>query len=177
MAALTPNSRSRRSAPHLDFTPMVDLGFLLISFFMLTTVLSKPQVMPLVMPDTTGDPEPLKASKALTVLLGSQNKVYWYEGMELSTLDSTTFDDNGLRQVILKKMDALASQIGLQTYQDPKTAETKHGSHLNVIIKPTLQSRYCNLVDALDEMAICQVRYYCVVDPLLTETTMLAQSK
>src|SRR5690349_2727836 len=98
-----PKKRLRRGTPPMDFTPMVDLGFLLITFFMLTTTLAKPVVMPLVMPDDTGKPLPLKASKALTILLGAGNKVYWYEGTGTTPADSTEFGQNGLRYLLLEK--------------------------------------------------------------------------
>ncbi len=179
MAALPVNDRpqnkpirrtNRRMTPHMDFTPMVDLGFLLITFFMLTTTLAKPTIMPLIMPDNHGDFEPIKQSKVLTLLLGADNKVYWYEGMEVDKIDSTNFDRNGLRQVLLQKMQKVQDLWGLQAYQDVKTNADKLGSHLNVIIKPGKNSHYSNLVDALDEMAICRIRYYCIVEPNIEET-------
>jgi len=174
MAALPVNDRpqnqptrrtARRMTPHMDFTPMVDLGFSLITFFMLTTTLAKPTIMPLVMPDNHGDAEPTKASKVLTLLLGAENKVYWYEGMDVDKIDSTNFDRDGLRQVLLHKMQKVQNLWGLQAYQDVKTNADKLGSHLNVIIKPGKDSRYSNLVDVLDEMAICRIRYYCIMEP------------
>ena len=156
--------RARRMSTRIDFTPMVDLGFLLITFFMLTTVLTKPNVMPLVMPDQTGDPGPLKETKALTLILADNDKVYFYEGLEMEKMDSTSFGSDGLRQVILNKMDKVEAQWGKEPYTDIKSGEMRKGSFLNIIIKPSKSARYKNLVDALDEMAICQVRYYCVVD-------------
>ena len=157
-------SRASRLSTRIDLTPMVDLGFLLITFFMLTTVLSKPQVMPLAMPDNKGLPSPLKQSKVLTLLLGANDQVYWYEGMEYEKIDSTAFDSDGLRQVLLKKIEKVEAQWGLQPYNDIKTGALLHGSHLNVIIKAGPAARYKNLVDALDEMAICRVRHYCLLD-------------
>ena len=156
--------RSHRMSTRIDFTPMVDLGFLLITFFMLTTALSKPSIMPLVMPKEEGEPEPIKQSKVLTILLGTGDKVYCYEGLDLGKMDSTSFDANGLRQVILRKKEKVEALFGLQNYTDSKTNEVLQGSQINVIIKPASNSRYKNLVDALDEMAICQVRYYYVMD-------------
>ncbi|MBC7776066.1 MAG: biopolymer transporter ExbD [Phycisphaerae bacterium] len=156
--------RSHRMSTRIDFTPMVDLGFLLITFFMLTTALAKPSVMPLVMPKDDGTTEPIKQSKVLTFLLGADDKVYWYEGLDIEKMDSTTFDADGLRQVILRKKEKVETQFGLQKYTDSKTGAELQGSQLNVIIKPANSARYKNLVDALDEMAICQVRYYCVME-------------
>ena len=151
----------------IDFTPMVDLGFLLITFFMLTTTLAKPQVMALVMPDKDikkEDIEPVKESKVLTLLLGANDKVYWYEGITDAKLDSTDYSAEGLRRVILNKKDKVKAQFGEEDYEDFKTKEPRKGSFINVIIKPTKQSRYKNLVDALDEMAITKVRYYVILD-------------
>jgi len=162
--------RANRMSTRIDFTPMVDLGFLLITFFMLTTVLIKPNLMPLVMPKEDGTSAPQKESKVLTILLGAADKIYWYEGLQVDRMDSTAFDSDGLRQLILMKKEKVAAQWGMQNFTDPQTGETRQGSHLNVIIKPSKNSRYKNLVDALDEMAICQVRYYCIMDPSEAET-------
>ncbi|MDO8365374.1 MAG: biopolymer transporter ExbD [Saprospiraceae bacterium] len=163
--------RSKKMSTRIDFTPMVDLGFLLITFFMLTTTLAKPQIMALVMPDKDikkEDVEPVKESKVLTLLLGGDDKVYWYEGITDAKLDSTDYSAEGLRQVILNKMDKVREQFQLETYKkknkDGEEIEYKDGSYINVIIKPTKDARYKNLVDALDEMAITKVRYYVILD-------------
>lgn len=157
--------RANRISTRIDFTPMVDLGFLLITFFMLTTVISKPSIMPLVMPKVTGETMPLKQSKVLTILLGANDKVYCYEGLDLEHIMTTDFSQEGLRKLILHKKSQVEGIYGLQTYEDPKTGELKKGTPLNIIIKPLKYARYKNLVDALDEMAICQIRYYSVLDP------------
>lgn len=163
--------RSKKMSTKIDFTPMVDLGFLLITFFMLTTTLAKPQIMALVMPDKDvkkEDIEPVKESKVLTLLLGANDKVYWYEGITDAKLDSTDFSAEGLRQVILNKMDKVKAQFGTEKYnkKNKEGVDEEHtdGSFINVIIKPTKESRYKNLVDALDEMAITKVRYYVILD-------------
>jgi biopolymer transport protein ExbD len=151
----------------VDLTPMVDLGFLLITFFMLTTTLAKPQIMALVMPDKDikkEDIEPVKESKVLTLLLGANDKVYWYEGITDAVLDSTDYSAEGMRKVILNKKEKVKGQFGEEDYEDFKTKEPRKGSFINVIIKPTEDARYKNLVDALDEMAICKVRYYVILD-------------
>jgi biopolymer transport protein ExbD len=163
--------RAKKMSTRVDLTPMVDLGFLLITFFMLTTTLAKPQIMALVMPDKDLDKEdiePVKESKVLTLLLGGNDKVYWYEGITDAKLDSTDYSAEGLRKVILDKMDKVKGQFGLETYKkrnkDGTEEERNDGSFLNVIIKPTKDAVYKNLVDALDEMAICKVRYYVILD-------------
>lgn len=163
--------RSKKMSTRIDFTPMVDLGFLLITFFMLTTTLAKPNIMALVMPEKDikkEDVEPVKESKVLTLLLGANDKVYWYEGITDAKLDSTDYSAEGLRQVILNKMDKVKAQFGTETYKKKNKEgveeERTDGSFINVLIKPTKDSRYKNLVDALDEMAICKVRYYVILD-------------
>lgn len=159
--------RSKKMSTRIDFTPMVDLGFLLITFFMLTTTLAKPQILALVMPEKDikkEDVEPVKESKVLTLLLGDNDKVYWYEGITDAKLDSTDYSAEGLRKVILDKMEKVKGQWGMEDYEDFKTKEPKKGSFVNVIIKPMKESRYKNLVDALDEMAITKVRYYVILD-------------
>ena len=163
--------RSKKMSTRIDFTPMVDLGFLLITFFMLTTTLAKPNILALVMPEKDiklEDVEPVKESKVLTLLLGADDKVYWYEGISDAKLDSTDYAAEGLRSVILNKMDRVKEVFGLQTYKrknkEGVEEEFNDGSYINVIIKPMKDSRYKNLVDALDEMAICKVRYYVILD-------------
>ncbi|MBL7826922.1 MAG: biopolymer transporter ExbD [Saprospiraceae bacterium] len=163
--------RSKKMSTRIDFTPMVDLGFLLITFFMLTTTLAKPNILALVMPEKDikkEDVEPVKESKVLTLLLGANDKVYWYEGITDAKLDSTDYSAEGLRDVILKKMDKVKDQFGQETYKrkNKEGVEEEHtdGSYINVIIKPMKTARYKNLVDALDEMAICKVRYYVILD-------------
>lgn len=169
--------RSKKMSTRIDFTPMVDLGFLLITFFMLTTTLAKPQIMALVMPEKDvkkDDLEPVKESKVLTLLLGKDDKVYWYEGITNPTLDSTDFSAEGLRRVILDKMDKVKGIFGLEEYEDFRTKEPRKGSYLNVIIKPTKDSKYKNLVDVLDEMAITKVRYYVILDISEAEENFIA---
>lgn len=162
--------RARKLSTRMDFTPMVDLGFLLITFFMLTTVLAKPVVMPLVMPeDNGGDRSPVKASKVLTLLLGSRDSVYYYEGLDDTRISSTSFSPEGLRKVILDKKERVNVQFGEENVLDKKTGQIGKGSFLQVVIKPGKNSRYKNVVDVLDEMAICRVRYYTLMDNLNPE--------
>jgi biopolymer transport protein ExbD len=169
--------RSKKMSTRIDFTPMVDLGFLLITFFMLTTTLAKPNIMSLIMPEKKDikkdELEPVKESKVLTLLLGGNDKVYWYEGITDPKLDSTDYSAEGLRKVILDKMDKVKSQFGEEEYEDFKTKEQKKGSFLTILIKPTENAVYKNLVDALDEMAITKTRYYVILDASVPEMDFL----
>jgi biopolymer transport protein ExbD len=153
--------RSKKMSTRIDFTPMVDLGFLLITFFMLTTTLAKPQLMALVMPEDSGmERDPLPESKVLTIIPDARDKIFWYEGITDPVWDSTDYSAQGLRRVILDKMDRTNAQWGTETYQRRGEEMERQGSKLYVLIKPTEASRYKNVVDALDEMAVCGVRYY-----------------
>ena len=160
--------RSKKMSTRVDLTPMVDLGFLLITFFMLTTTLAKPQIMPVVMPEKDVKEEDLQATKesqVLTLLLGANDKVDYYEGISDAKLDSTDYSAEGLRKVILDKKDRVKQQWGETEKDDPKNpGQKKMISKLNVIIKPTKEARYKNVVDAFDEMKITNVSLYVLLD-------------
>jgi len=160
--------RSKKLSTRVDLTPMVDLAFLLITFFMLTTTLAKPQIMPVVMPEKDlekmEDFQATKESQVLTLLLGGDDKVYYYEGITEPTLDSTDYSAEGLRKVILNKKDKVRQAFPDKEKEDQKTGEKKKISQMNVIIKPTKDARYKNIVDAFDEMKICNVSLYVLLD-------------
>src|SRR5882757_1545440 len=139
--------KSKKQSTRVDLTPMVDLGFLLITFFIFTTTMSQPTAMKLNLPKDTDKPDEqnkLKESAALTVMPSKQNMVYYYEGLDPSKLNQTTF--KGVRDVILDK----------KRRTDPKD--------FMVIIKPTQDATYKNTVDMLDEMKIDDVKRYALVD-------------
>lgn len=161
--------RSKKMSTKVDFTAMVDLAFLLITFFMLTTTLAKPNIMPIIMPEKKDidekDLEATKESQVLTLLLGANDKVYYYEGITDAKLDSTDYSAEGMRKVILDKKDRVKAQFGEDEKDDPKNpGQKKIDSKINVVIKPTKDSRYKNLVDAFDEMKICNVARYVMLD-------------
>ncbi|MBB4036383.1 biopolymer transport protein ExbD [Dysgonomonas hofstadii] len=171
--------KPQRKTLRVDFTPMVDMNMLLITFFMFCTTLSIPQVMNVVLPADTTETEPTKESKAITVLLGADSKVYYYEGLadyeDYTSLKET--NSYGLRQVLLKrnvatvnKMNDLRQkrhqkQISDAQFKEQISEVKKNGKDVMVIIKPTKDSNFRNLVDVLDEMQICGVDKYAIVDP------------
>ncbi|TRW22075.1 biopolymer transporter ExbD [Flavobacterium zepuense] len=161
--------RSKKSNPGVDLTAMVDLAFLLITFFMLTTTLSKPQSMPLAMPDKEKDPAEdtdtkVPEDRMMTILIGKDNKILWYMGM-LATprMEPTeaTFGKDGIRKDILKN-----------TAYAKKFAD-KPDEGLIVNIKASDAASYRNLVDILDEMAINKVQLYAIGDITPEEITLL----
>lgn len=175
--------RSKKQSTNIDFTPMVDLGFLLITFFMLTTTLSKPQTMEINMPDKEDVPEEertkFKDSQTMTIVLGEKNNVYYYIGIKDPFLDSTNFGPMGIRKVLLKenkKRNPLVDSIPIykNMLDDRKITKDEYRKHLSdikrykdgliVVIKAMEKSNYKNLVDILDEMAICSIGRYAIVD-------------
>ncbi len=151
--------RAKKQSTRVDLTAMVDLAFLLITFFMLATTINKPKTMEINMPEKTDNPKdeaPLKLSKSYTVLLGERDKVYMYIGTDGADagelkVDSTDFSRDGIRASIIKRQKEVAAQWGSK-------------DELVVLIKAMPKSRYKNLVDILDEMAITDTKRYAIVD-------------
>jgi len=158
--------------------PMVDVIFLLLTFFMLTTTFSKPQAMQLNMPvkaeaNAEKQAQDVKASNALTVILGPENKIYYYEGLATKPEDIhvTDYSNEGIRKIILKKKREIGEDIqarerliteAKKAGKDPATI--KKIWKLVVLIKPMDDANYRNMVDILDEMNICAVSRYAIVD-------------
>lgn len=175
----------KRMNLRVDFTPMVDMMMLLITFFMFVTTLSKPQVMDMVMPTkdkdlTEEDKNQVKASKAITVILGENDIVYYYEGEpdynDYNTLKVTNYSPDGLRSIlternvdVVREMRELRNkrarnEITEQAYKEQSGELKNKKDGQVVVIKPTDASTYKNLVDILDEMAITSIGKYAVVE-------------
>jgi biopolymer transport protein ExbD len=164
--------RSKKQNSKVDLTAMVDLAFLLITFFMLTTSLSKPQSMSLGLPakekpdDPVIKPLPVDQRRTVTVILGENNKIKWYHGLlEAPEANGkpqvTLYGKEGIRKVLLERVQSVPQVTG----------DKEKG--LIVIIKPTKKSNYRNLVDILDEMAICKVETYAIVNDFTPEENTL----
>lgn len=153
--------------PKTDMTPMVDLGFLLISFFVITTEMASPKTTNLAMPKE-GPPTTLGESDALTVLLAGNNRVFYYHGewekaSGANEVFRTNISKDGLRKVILEKQKILD--------RDSKTSGRKG---LMLLIKPGKDADYGSVVDLLDEALINNISKYVVLKPGLAETAWLA---
>ncbi|MFI5162749.1 MAG: ExbD/TolR family protein [Sphingobacteriales bacterium] len=137
--------------PRIDLTAMVDLAFLLITFFILTTSLAKPRVMPLNMP-APGPPGAVGESSTMTVCLGSQNEALWYRGMPdkpLTAPQIVGYGKDGLRRAIVETGKQILKTTGKQ---------------MMVIVKPSARSKYADLVSTLDEINITNIQYYAIAD-------------
>ncbi len=139
--------KAKKLSTRVDMTPMVDLGFLLITFFIFTTTMAQPTAMNLFMPKDVQKPEEqnkVKESGAFTIILGKQDQIYYYEGLDPTKLQASNF--KGIREEILRKK------------------KTTNPEDLVVILKPTPDATYKNTVDILDEMTICEIKRYAMVD-------------
>ena len=168
----------------VDFTPMVDMNMLLITFFMLCTSLSKPQTMEISMPSkdqvTEAEQTKVKASKAITLLLGEDDKIYYYFGEpdyeHAESLQQTDYSPAGLRDILLErnfdvvrqmkelKLKKLNKEISEDDFKKQATEIKGSKEAPVVLIKATDDASYRNLVDALDEMQICNIGKYAIVD-------------
>ena len=163
--------KGKKLSTRVDLTPMVDLGFLLITFFIFTTTMSQPTALKLLMPDDKVKPEDqnkIKESGALTILMGADNHVYYYEGQlkpDASNFLSASYNgENSIRDVIMKKKAYVRSIA-----QDPNDPE----HDLVVVIKPSQYCTYKNVIDILDEMSINVVKKFALVDIFETEEQLI----
>ena len=154
--------KGKKLSTRVDLTPMVDLGFLLITFFIFTTTMSQPTAFKLFLPDDKVIPEDqnkAKESGVLTIMMGADNHIYYYEGQlkpDGSNFLSASYNGkNSIREIILKKKADVISRS--------RDAENPEKDFV-VVIKPSVDCNYQNVVDILDEMAINVVKKYALVD-------------
>ena len=144
----------------IDMNPMVDLAFLLLTFFMLTTTFSKPQAMELVMPakpkaDEVVEEKPIKASRVVTLLIGPDDRLFWYRGVEDVQVNETGYGKDGLRDLLFR----LDGEI----------------EDLVLLIKPMRECVYENMVDMLDELQITGMQRYAMVPEEPADRDLLVQ--
>jgi len=191
--------KQKKQSTHIDMTPMVDLMCLLITFFMLTTAFSKPKVMEITMPekDTNQkkeDQTKIQADRTINILMSGNDNVYWYLGLAdpkkpLPTLNKTNYGKDGIRKLLLQKNKVVFKRVedlktkvikGELVMADStlnrKIKEIKKDKTLKspiILIKADEKAKYKNVVDIIDEMAICNVASYAVVDISDVELEML----
>jgi biopolymer transport protein ExbD len=191
--------KAKKHPPHIDMTPMVDLMCLLIVFFMLTTAFSKAKVMEIILPEKLKDPnaEPprISASRTLNIILGPNNKIYWYPGSvkpeeynNLPPVQETDFSATGIREMLLERNRSLFKKINdfheqVITGKIVISQDSVRGSIAQlkkvddtgpiVLIKAYKEANYGNFVDILDEMNICGIARYTFVDIAWYEEKMV----
>ncbi|AFD08745.1 ExbD/TolR family protein [Solitalea canadensis] len=178
--------RGKKLSTRVDFTPMVDLGFLLITFFMLTTSMSKPSTMEINMPFkdekmNVDDQTKIKESQAMTILLTGKDQIVYYFGIgdKVQNPLVTDYSRNGIRKILLEEskkrnpsIDSISiyrtmlkeKRINEETYKKNVSRIKAFKDGIIVLIKSDDKSRYKNLVDILDEMNITNIGRYAIVD-------------
>jgi biopolymer transport protein ExbD len=184
-------NKQKKQTLRVDFTPMVDMNMLLITFFMFCTTLLKPQTMNINMPSKDDvkeeDANKIKESTAITLILGADNELYYYTGMpakdgssyeDPAFLNQSSYGADGIRQLLLErnkgtyeKIQVLKKQLqdaqipdSVFSQESKKIHEEAKGIAPTVMIKPTDLSTYKNMVDALDEMLVCNIGAYAIVE-------------
>jgi biopolymer transport protein ExbD len=148
--------RAKKASTKIDMTPMVDLAFLLLTFFMLANTFSKPQTMEINMPEKPKPEDKLpevNEKKVLTLALGENDKIYYYVGITDPDVKVTNYSANGIRKVLREKKAEIPKLI--------------------VLIKPMDESKYKNVVDMFDEMNISEVATYALVNITTPEVNMI----
>ncbi|RZK78904.1 MAG: biopolymer transporter ExbD [Pedobacter sp.] len=162
-------SSNRKAVPKVDLTAMVDLAFLLITFFMLTTSLSKPIAMDIAKPDVTeGAWTELPASRTMTILLGANNQVAWYMGVAGGNEPKLTTYKQIRASILGNKADVAKANA-----DNPKKS-------LVIVVKPTSGSKYHNFVDIMDEISLANLTLAPAIDDdrlTLEETNFLLKHK
>jgi len=191
--------KAKKFSTRIDMTPMVDLMCLLITFFMLTTAFSKPKAMDITMPEKKDDPTvdapQISADRTINILISGDNKIYYYFGvadpkLPLPQLVSTNYSKDGIRKMLLQRnkivFKAVSELRNKVIKGDLVMADTTLSRQIKeikksdkkapiVLIKADEKAKYKNLVDIIDEMAICNVANYAVVDISNTELQMLGE--
>ena len=205
-------SKQKKINVRVDFTPMVDMLMLLITFFMLSSTLSKPQTMELTMPsndDNTTEEQKneAKASETVTIYVAANNKIYYGEGIpkydDPTWIKETTWGNEGIRKVLrehatesgvkpVKRIELAVKELNSKKDENKwtdeqlreKISDVKAGNlpsgekipTLTIVIKPTDNASYTNMVDALDEMQILSIGTY-VIDKISADDKKLLESK
>lgn len=187
----------KKLSTRVDFTPMVDLGFLLITFFMLTTSLNKPKTMELNMPVKGDeiDKTAVKVSQTVTVLLTGNNQILYYFSdpvtLDPMTPQITDYSAGGIRPMLLRENRKRVPKIdSIRVYKDlfriSKISESDMKANISrlkadpegliVIIKADDNAKFNNVVDILDEMLICNIGRYAIVDISEPEKELIKNS-
>lgn len=168
-------TKSKKKSTHVDMTPMCDVAFLLIFFFMITTTLQRQKTMKLFLPHDVKDEQQqnkVKESQALTIIMAKDNSLYYYYGIGTDAAQdpqnkviSTTYAlKEGIGQVIADKWKSVIQNSGGQ-------------DSMVVIIKPTKESTYQNVVSILDDMNIYEVKKYALVPASDNDIKMVNQKR
>ncbi|HXB40230.1 MAG TPA: biopolymer transporter ExbD [Bacteroidia bacterium] len=190
--------RAKKQSTRVDMTPMVDLAFLLLTFFVLTSTFSKPKSMEITFPvPPPPGPPPPEVKNGLTVILSKDHKIFYYvgqfnapdnkEGKPATQLTETTFSSEGLHKILLEKnkfakdeIEKLAGQVKRKEIADSTfkrlSIDAKGDKQsLTVLVKTDDKATYKDVIDVVDEMNICFVGKYVIVDMSAPEFALLTE--
>lgn len=176
--------KTKKKSTRIDMTAMVDVAFLLLTFFVLTATMADNVVMELTMPpkaDDVPDDEKYKKireDKIMTLIIDEDDKVKYFVGITEPDVETTGFDNDGVRKAILSHL-TYGRQNGIPMCKDVDNAGINEGKCWDPIfvIKPREESRYKNLVDLLDELAITQAPKYAIDKYTTADSLVIAQSE
>ncbi len=188
--------RAKKSSTRIDMTPMVDLAFLLLTFFVLTSTFAKPKTMEINFPaKPEDDTKNIKVNNAITFIMTKDNGIYYYngefypegnaKGEPATKLLKTDFSSEGLHKILLERnkptidaIDKLTEQLKKKeiadtTYKRLAVGEKGKKEALTVLVKADDQAIYKNIIDVIDELNICNIGKYAVVDMGAKENELL----
>jgi biopolymer transport protein ExbD len=188
--------RAKKQSTRIDMTPMVDLAFLLLTFFVLTSTFNKPKTMELNFPAKPKDEkENMKVNNAITFIMTENNAIYYYsgefypakntKGHPPTELLKTDFSFEGLHKLLLdnnkstiEEVNQLTEKLKSGTIADTTykrlVVEVKSKkAALTALIKADDKATYKNIIDVIDELNICNIGKYAVVDMMTQELELL----
>jgi biopolymer transport protein ExbD len=191
---ISKNKKSKKiRSIRLDMTPLVDLGFLLLTFFVLTSSFNKPHTMEIAMPiDCPECVSKVPADRTLNLILTNNDRIFWYIGnfddaIFKPEMQETDFSAQGIRKLLIEKNKTIYNQIKQleSSYlsnninqsvfdEELKKIKQQKDAQIYVLIKPDEQSRYKNIVDLLDEISICNISNYMLLEANTKEKNELA---
>ncbi|PHX77414.1 MAG: hypothetical protein CK532_05975 [Flavobacteriales bacterium] len=177
--------RAKKQSTRVDMTPLVDLAFLLLTFFVLTSTFSQPKVLRMIFPEKLDpknkDIKQPEVKDGLTILLSDNDKIFWYRGAlnAKTVLEETDYTKKGLRKVLVENNLPLLTQLrafekelnkidvkdtASRSAIDIKVKEAQRDSKLVVLLKNDDKATYRNVIDVMDEFMITQIAKYFAVD-------------
>ncbi|MBS1647027.1 MAG: biopolymer transporter ExbD [Bacteroidetes bacterium] len=188
--------RAKKQSTRIDMTPMVDLGFLLLTFFVLTSTFSKPKSMEISFPaPIDNQTKPPEVKNGITLILTKDNRIFYYKGQfnapnnpdgkPATELSETTFSSGGLHKILLEmntyandeiaKLETKVKNRQLADTAFKRLAMDAKGDKrsLTALVKTDDQATYKNVVDAVDELNVCLVGKYVIVDMTAPEYALL----
>jgi len=186
--------KAKKTPARIDMTPMVDLAFLLLTFFVLAATLAKPKTMEIIYPKKAEDDTTktkVNFQLATTLLLGeNDNEIFYYSGMfkpDSTEIYLTDFSKDGFRKIMLDKNERVNSRVNQlkQLLQDQKIPESQYDEEYKKVVGDSLapfcvvktvdKTKYKNVINAIDELNLVNVRKRAIQDMAETEAIAVRQ--